>query len=222
MLEVHHNTICAFSRKLRIVLKEKGIAHDLMSVSPWQRDKEFLKLSPLGETPVIIDENRNVISSPYAIFEYIEEKFPHRKLLPTSLEDRARVRMLCYWFDQKFYNEVTKYLYLEKIVKTLTKNGAPNSQVLYMAKNNLKYHMEYIEFLLASDRYLFEDTITLADISAAAQLSVLDYLGDINWNAAPKAKEWYGLIKSRPSFRPILNDRIPGLTPPSYYCDPDF
>ena len=61
-----------------------------------------------------------------------------------------------------------------------------------------------------------------ADITAAAHLSSLDYLGDVPWDAHEPAKEWYARIKSRPSFRQILSDHVPGVAPPKHYPDLDF
>jgi glutathione S-transferase len=222
MLIIHHFSLCPFSRKLRIILKEKGITHELIHEAFWQRNEEFLKLSPLCETPVISTEDLKVVFGHSAICEYIEEKYPHKKLYPLDLDEKAAVRSICHWFDYKLYNEVTKYLLNERIIKTLSKNGSPNSKALYVAKQNLLVHMQYIEHLLLKTRYLISDDFSMADISAAAQLSVIDYLGDINWERFPSAKVWYSLIKSRPSFRSIRNDRIPGITPPPYYADPDF
>ena len=70
--------------------------------------------------------------------------------------------------------------------------------------------------------WLVGEKITLADIAAAAHLSVVDYLGVIPWDDYPEVKEWYALIKSQPSFRPILADRVLGFTPPKYYANLDF
>jgi glutathione S-transferase len=53
-------------------------------------------------------------------------------------------------------------------------------------------------------------------------LSVLDYLGEVDWAGNPQAKEWYTRVKSRPSFRPLLMDRVRGLSPASQYADLDF
>ncbi|MEO9191679.1 MAG: glutathione S-transferase family protein, partial [Acetobacteraceae bacterium] len=65
-------------------------------------------------------------------------------------------------------------------------------------------------------------SISLADFAAAAHFSALDYIGDVDWTVAPAAKEWYARMKSRPSFRGVLADRVPGVTPPEHYADLDF
>jgi glutathione S-transferase len=221
MLEVYHYPLCPFSRKLRVVLKEKGIECELFQESFWLRRKEFLKLNPAGETPVVIKDTKFILSGNNAIFEYLEESYG-ASLITGTAETKAKIRKLNEWFDNKFYNEVTRYLLNEKIIKTLSKDGAPNSQAIQAAKKNILYHLDYIAYLRGESRYLAGDTVTLADFAAASQLSVLDFLGDVPWNYNPKAKEWYALIKSRPSFKPILLDKVPSFYPPTHYSNPDF
>ena len=62
----------------------------------------------------------------------------------------------------------------------------------------------------------------MADISAAANLSILDYLGDIPWDDYKNAKLWYSKIKSRPCFKDILKDNIKGILPARHYANLDF
>ena len=71
-------------------------------------------------------------------------------------------------------------------------------------------------------RWLAGDEFSLADIAAAAHLSVIDYLGDVPWERHEAARDWYARIKSRPSFRPLLADYIAGVPPPKHYADLDF
>ncbi len=66
-------------------------------------------------------------------------------------------------------------------------------------------------------------TISRSPTSPRRRISrALDYLGDVPWEAHEPAKEWYARIKSRPSFRPILADHVPGAPPPKHYADLDF
>ena len=59
-------------------------------------------------------------------------------------------------------------------------------------------------------------------MAAAAQISVADYLGGIDWSQHELAKGWYAKFKSRPSFRPLLADQISGFPPAAHYADLDF
>ncbi|MBS0236116.1 MAG: glutathione S-transferase family protein [Proteobacteria bacterium] len=222
MYKVYHHPLCPFSRKLRIVLLEKGIAAQLHTERPWERRPEYLALNPFGTTPALQYKQGKVLASNYALFEFLEEAYPQLNLLGQSNEMRGITRSVTDWFDNKFYNEVSRYLIAEKIIKVLTHGGAPNSEAIRAAKNNILYHIDYLDYLLQAHRYLVDDRVTLADFAAAAQLSVLDYIGDIPWQRKKRVKEWYALIKSRPSFRPLLMDSVPPLTPPPHYANPDF
>ena len=62
----------------------------------------------------------------------------------------------------------------------------------------------------------------MADITAAAHLSIIDYLGDVPWEGYRNAKIWYSKMKSRPSFKDILKDNIKGILPAKHYADLDF
>jgi glutathione S-transferase len=222
MFEVYHYPLCPFSRKLRIILKEKGLEYELVQEQFWLRRREFLKMNPGGHTPVVVDLQQKVFAGNTAIFEYFDEKFTVSPTIYGNEEQRTEIRRIEEWFDVKFYHEVTRYIFSEKIVKTLMRTEAPNSQAIQAAKKNLITHISYIEFLLSENRYLAGDLITRADFAAAAQVSVLDYVNDVPWSSYPKVKQWYALIKSRPSFKPILNDIVPGLNPPPHYNNPDF
>jgi len=50
----------------------------------------------------------------------------------------------------------------------------------------------------------------------------LDYISDVDWNRSEVVKDWYAKIKSRPAFRGILADQVPGFLPPAHYADLDF
>jgi len=63
---------------------------------------------------------------------------------------------------------------------------------------------------------------TLGDLAVAAHLSTLDYFGEVPWDDFAAAGEWYVRMKSRPSFRSILSDRVPGQPPVAHYTELDF
>lgn len=223
MLEVYHYPICPISRKLRIVLREKGIEFELFVEKYWERRVEFLMMNPRGETPVIKTSDNIIIYGNHAIFAFLDEAFPQSNLIGEDTRKRAEVRKISEWFDEKFYHEVTRYIIMEKIIKPMQRNSsAPNSEFVRAAKRNLNHHISYIQHLLDRNAYLAGDKLSMADFSAAAQLSVLDFVADVPWDKSEEMKSWYALIKSRPSFRSILHDIAPGITPPEHYGNPDF
>jgi len=219
---LHHFWLSPFSRKVRIALREKGLEFELHAEKYWERRSEFLRLNPAGEVPVLQEPHGLVLADSQAIVEYLDEVYTERPLIPGDAAERAEVRRLVVWFDQKFYREVTWYLIREKLLKRFMRMGEPDSELIRAGKRNLQSHLDYVGWLAERRNWLAGEHFSAADIAAAAQLSCLDYLGDVPWDGAPRAKDWYARVKSRPSFRAILADHIPGLPPPRWYADLDF
>jgi glutathione S-transferase len=221
MRVLYHSLLSAASRKVRVVLAEKNLDFTMKAEKPWERRPEFLALNPAGEVPVLIDGD-NVLAGTDAIVEYLDETYREKMLIGINPLDRAEVRRLVAWFDVKMDREVTENLIGEKMVKRMIGEGQPNSQAIRAGHANLPHHLDYIGYLVDRRRWLAGDHFSIADITAAAHLSALDYLGDVPWDQHDLAREWYARIKSRPSFRPILADHVPGLPPPKHYADLDF
>ena len=223
---LYHYPLCPFSRKIRIILKEKDIGFELIFEKYWERRRKFLILNPSGITPVLQSaDDKEVYFGNSSLCEFIDT-LGEPTILPSNEYDAYKARNIAEWFDVKFYNEVTKYLLEEKIIKHLTISSSslpPNSSAIRAAKKNIFSHLDYINHLLKNTGgYLSGNSVGLADFAAAAQLSVLDYMGDIPWEYSPATKSWYALMKSRPSFRPILDDEVPGIYRSAQYQDPDF
>ena len=217
-----HLPLDPFSRKIRIVLGEKKITV-LLAVEPiWERRHEFLSINPAGTVPVFIEDDGTTISTSQAIAEYLEETSTEPALIFGTALQRAEIRRLCNWFDVKFNTEVTEYLLGEKIMKRFLGLGEPSSETIRAGYANIDTHLGYIEYLAEQRAWLAGENFSLADITAASHISCIDYLGDIAWEDYQQAKQWYARIKSRPSFRPLLQDLIPGTQPPAHYKNLDF
>lgn len=222
MRTLHHLPVSAPSRLVRLVLAEKKLDAELKLEKIWERRTEFLALNPSGEVPVLVEEDGIVVAEAWPIVEFLEEAYPEVPLIGRTLEQRAETRRLLAWFDGKFGREVTDNLAGEKVLKRLMGWGGPSSEAIRAGRANIHYHLDYIAFLAEQRNWLAGDALTVADLAAGAHLSVVDYMGDVPWNEHPTAKDWYARIKSRPSFRPLLNDVIAGVAPPKHYADLDF
>jgi len=220
VLLVHHS-VSPHSRKARIMMSEKKVLFVLKEEAPWNLSKDIQKLNPAGDLPVFIFDG-HIISGNYAVTEYLEETYTKPKLIFGDALQRAEIRRLSDWFDSKFYKEVYKYIVGEKVFKRFKSGEAPDSTALKVGMHNLKYHMEYVEWLTERNNYLAGSEFSLADATAAAHLSILDYLGDVDWDNYKNAKLWYSKIKSRPSFKDILKDTIKGIVPSKNYQNLDF
>jgi glutathione S-transferase len=110
----------------------------------------------------------------------------------------------------------------EKFVKRFLTKGEPDSKAVRAGLANIRTHLDYIAYLTDRRNWLAGEAFSLADIMAGAHLSAIDYMGDVPWSRHEAAKEWYARIKSRPSFRSLLEDYISGFPPPKHYADLDF
>lgn len=226
MRQLYHLPISPASRKVRLALAEKSLDFEMIEERDWERREDFLRLNPAGEVPVLIEEDGEIICGANAICEYLEETHPAFPLLPATPVERAEVRRLVDWFDRKFAAEVSDGLIFEKVSRRFLSaadgGGAPEMGVVRAALHNLRYHLDYVCYLMEERRWLAGEVITLADFTAAAHLSCLDYVGDVPWSQYALAKEWYVRIKSRPGFRGVLADHVPGMPPPKLYANLDF
>ena len=230
MLTLFHHPLVASCRFVRLAFGEYGEELAIIEEVPWGRRKEFLALNPAGSLPVLLAEGDAAIVGATVIAEYIDETRGaikrERRLFAENPFARAETRRLVDWYLGKTDSEVTKHLARERAFKPLMPReqggGSPDAQAIRVARANLKPHMKYTNWLAGTRDWLAGDTLSYADLAAAASLSVLDYLGEIDWSDYPAARDWYVRIKSRPSFRPLLADRMSGLPPVSHYADLDF
>lgn len=220
MWQLYFFPLCPFSRKVRLALGEKGVGYELKREYPWDGSERFYQLNPAGRTPVLRLEEKNItLVDSQAICEYFEETVDKSPLILGTATGRAEIRRLTALFDEAFFFDVTHPLLHEKMRKRLVLKQPPDSKVLRNAMRLAHEHLEYIDWLINTRRWLAGAQMSLADFAAAAQISVADYLGGIDWSGHDEAHGWYRVMKSRPSFRPLLSEKMEGIPPPSHYAD---
>ncbi len=230
MLTLFHHPFCPHSRFIRLALAEYGLEARLVEERVWDRREAFLMLNPAGNTPVLVEEGHPPVPGASIIAEYIDETqgaaFGERRLMPTDLRARVEVRRLTSWFNDKFFAEVSGPIVSERFYRRHMRieqgGGPPNTDAIRAARANIRYHLSYIGWLAGRRDYLAGDHLSFADLAAAAHLSSIDYLGDVPWSEDEAAKTWYARVKSRPSFRALLADAVPGVPASKTYADLDF
>ena len=222
MRVLYHLPLSPHARKVRLVLAEKRLPFELRVEKTWERREAYLSLNPASTVPTLEEDNGLVVADSTVICEYLDEAYPDVSLMGQTLAERVEVRRLAAWFDGKFGREVTENLLGEKHMRRLTGRGNPEPAAIRTGYAALRYHLDYIGWLAETRKWLAGSVLSLADFAAAAHLSSLDFIGDVDWSLSPAAKEWYARVKSRPSFRGLLMDRVAGMTPPKHYDDLDF
>jgi len=219
---ISHYPLCPFCRLVRLAFYEKGIPHAVWVETPWLRRPAFLEKNPLGTVPVITEPDDNVLTGASTICEYLNEIAPVPDLIGETPRGRAEIRRLMEWTFETFYPEVVKPILDERVYKALQQKGVPDSTVLRMARQNYKILMPYLNWIASRRNYLGGRHLSYADLAMAAQLSVLDYLGELTWDNLNDAKIWYAKIKSRLSFKSLLQDKVGGIMPSDTYTLLDF
>lgn len=222
-----HFALDPFSRRMRLALAEYGVGVELVDETPWNPSPDIFELNPAGTVPVYLEDSKSPVSGVEAIGEFLEETKNRRvSLIPGDAFERAEVRRIAGWFDVKFYAEVSEPIITEKVIRRFLPRenggGGPDMSRVRQASSRLRDHLDYIGHLADHRPWLAGEQLSVADLAAAAHVSVVDYFGDVPWADYPVAKSWYQRLKSRPSFRPLLQDTVRGMAPAPAYADLDF
>lgn len=225
MAKLLHHKLDPSSRLIRLMAAEYSVSLTFEEVSPWKRNPEFMEISPAGSLPVLIDDGLPPVVGWLAAIAVIEEQYAPAAvegLIPSNPAHRYECWRILEWVQGKLNDEVTRYVLEEKVGRRERGGESPDVSALRAAKTNLVEHVHYFNWLVASRSWLAGDSLSLADLALASHFSVLDYLGDVDWSEIGETRDWYARIKSRPSFRPLLADRLVSMPPSRTYADLDF
>ena len=221
MPTLYHHPMSTASRFVRLILSEYGYQTELAEEQPWEKRRDFLTLNPAGTLPVYVDDSMRALCGATVISEYLDETNGvlkrDRRLLAEDPFQRAEIRRLTEWFLQKMEADVTRPLVRERIFKLqMTPDqggGAPDSKMLRTSRSNIRQHLKYLALAcglahLSGRRppVLCRSCGRRRDLGA--RLSRRDRL-----DGGAAVKDWYQRLKSRPSFRPLLAERVRGVTP---------
>jgi glutathione S-transferase len=224
MLRLYHWPLDPSGRLVRLMLAEKGVEAELVASPAWAPHPELSQLAPGAIAPALADRPPPASFSAIgtrAICEFLEEAFPEPPLLPSDRAERAEARRLWAWIEAGM-EEVTDNLLSERVTHWERRSREPDSARLRRGLHALRGRLTFLEALAETRSYLAGRTLSLADFAAAAHLSAYDYFGDVPWEAIPDMKAWYVRIKSRPSFRGLLSDRLEAVRPVAHYAELDF
>lgn len=213
------------TRFVRLALAEKGLAARFSEARADDPDGALARHNPALTIPVLIDEPPSggeiAVSPVEAIAEYLEEAYGETPLLPATSAGRAEARRLFWWFIGKFDREATALIARGRIAGGRGRRwGEPEPIADFTSA--IVWHFDYFSFLLERRQWIAGDRLTIADLAAAAALSVNDYFSLVPWSDFPDVRDWYARMKSRASMRAVLADRLDGVPAPPHYANPDF
>ena len=185
------------SRKVRIVLLEKGLEFERINVDLTKREQknpEYLKIHPFGQVPAIDDEGF-VLYDSTIINEYLEDEYPYPSLMPSDSEGRARARLLEDFRDSHFNPYCVHIIY-----ETRKPEGERDAQRIETAKAQIFACFDRLERELEGKEYL-AGTFSLADIAFMANFDFLERFAIAVDSAKQKnVAAWIARLKARPSY----------------------
>ena len=214
MRRLIHLTLAPRSRFIRLILGEKRLAYDAAAPEEGQ-----------NHLPIFIDLDGTRVDGLWAIVDYLEGTYDDRPLIPEAPAARAEALRLLDWAMEPLHDTVTTRIVFEKGAQRhtgATVKRTPDMAVIREGREALKLALAALGEAADRNGYLACRDCTLGDLAVAAHLSALDYFGEVPWTDYPAAAEWYLRIKSRPSFRTLLADRVPGQPPTASYAELDF
>jgi len=214
MRRLTHLVLSPPSRFVRLLIAEKRLACDPAAAE-----------DPLAHLPVFVELDGTRYEGLWAIVDQLEGAYPDHPMTPADDAARSESLRLLDWAMGQFHDAVTRKIVFEKGAQRFTgasTRSAPDMNVIRSGREALKIALNRLGRLAEQRGYLAGRECTLADLAVAAHLSALDYLGEVSWGDHPQAAEWYMRMKSRPSFRTLLADKVPGQPPVAHYAELDF
>lgn len=229
---LYYDIACPLGRQLYILLKENNLKHHIIKYNnnygagaKEEEKNTFALKNPFNIAPFLVIKNNvnNTFFEVYGIFNCINMiNNKCKNLIPIDLDKKIATHNTVYLINTNFFHEVTQIIIYEKIKKYLIKKETPDSLVLSSTRKNLSKYINYFTKMINLNTKLTNENLSLADIALFAHISLLDYVNEIDWGRHEILKEWYLIIKSRPNFRKILNEFIPGFAPSYSYKNLDF
>jgi glutathione S-transferase len=200
MIKLYDFLSCPYGQKVRIVLAEKALTHDLVAVDLSKhenRKPEFLRLNPFGRVPVLVDDDTTVYDSTI-INEYLEDEYPEPPVLPPvgSSAMRSRARLFEDFADTSFTPQVGQLI--AEISKPEAERDQARVQRLHQAVERV---LDYVNHELQGNNFLAGE-FSVADIGFAPRMMVLNEIGiDVLGNNRGNIDAWIKRMMERPSIR---------------------
>ncbi len=183
----------AASHRTRIVLAEKDVEIEIVSVTPGRFPEDLLDLNPDHSLPTLVDRDL-VLYDSRIIIEYLDERFPHPPLMPVDPVSRAHFRLVLHRIERDWYG----------IARKLDKTP-PESADAARLRGELRDFIVQIADFVRNKPYFASDELSLVDVTIAPLLWRLPHWRiELPKESTPLLK-YANLLFSRPAFRMSLS-----------------
>lgn len=182
------------SHQVRIVLAEKGVSVDILSIDANHPCEELLEINPYNSLPTLVDRDL-VLYQSHVIMEYLDERFPHPPLLPVYPIARAKSRLMMFRIENDWYR-------LMKVIEE-----SPDTKKAEKARKELKDGLLALSPVFNEMPYFLSEDFSLVDCVIAPLLWRLPALGiRLSGKAAQPILNYAERLFSRDSFQVSLSE----------------
>ena len=144
-----------YSHRVRMVLCEKGVSVDIVSVDPDDRPDELRQINPYNTLPTLLDRDL-VLYQSNVIMEYLDERFPHPPLLPVYPVARAQSKLLMHRIEKDWSSAVD-----------LLMSGSGKDSLVDKTRNELRESLAGIAPIFDDRNFFMNEEFSLVDCCVA-------------------------------------------------------
>lgn len=192
------HALCPYVQRAAIVLAEKGLPFERRDIDLANKPAWFLKISPLGKTPVLLVDQQPIFESA-VICEYLEEiALPH--LHPANPLQRAQHRA---WmeFGSALLNSIGAFY------------SAGDEATLTARAQEIRARLGQIEAVLGDGPFFAGSAFSVVDAVFGPVFRYFDVFDAIDGFALcrslPKVQRWRSSLASRPSVAGAVRSDYP-------------
>ena len=197
MLELHQFRHSPYCLKVRMALAAKKIEYRTVEVTPAIGQIDIFQKTGQRKLPVLFDDEL-IIHNSSSIIRHLEKIQTEPKLIPDNPKERSQAQIIENWADTTLAQSI-KIVFLEEIMKSpeLIYNLLPNEisnpvqkfivnmplnigrQISGLINNeekeSLKLNLDYLTNLVEKEKFIIGNELSIADISVASHLSLLNF-----------------------------------------------
>lgn len=205
--------VSPYVRKVRVLMAEKGIEHELVPVNPVQPTAEFRALSPLGKIPVLqhdSDDGEVVVPDSSIICDYLEQLHPEPRMVPANAAERARTLWLEEHVDGGLVPKLGPAVFRGVVLAQLMGNEPDIEEANRALREDAPPLLDYYEKELGDREHLVGDRLTLADLAVASPFVNLGHAGaTVPAGRWPRLAAFLERMHARPSFAACIAEESP-------------
>lgn len=192
VMTLFSNDSDVYSHRVRIVLAEKGINVDIVSVDPDDLPEDLIDLNPYNSVPTLVDREL-VLYGSQVIMEYLDERFPHPPLMPVDPVSRATNRLMLQRIEQDLYTQFD-----------IVEGGSEKASA--KAKKELRDNLIMASPIFEQKPYFLSDEFSLVDCALVPLLWRLPALNITLPKQAAALQAYADRIFARQSFQDSLSE----------------